>query len=203
METHQQHRARRRHPSPRRVPARRSRCCPWWSTGCDRRRDVEVRNPTNAATVPAVLQVGNRVEQRVLSADPCRPGVYTTDWTLAPAREQATGATVPVSGAGMMAVVTTAGASAVDALNPLNGREVQLELLVPEPRRRVEIPTPESPDRRAGGGRVTPPCTMSRPSRPIGSPWGPDSAVLTRRLPGGEAGRHRVARLPPGVSLRE
>ncbi len=37
---------------------------------------VEVRNPTNAATVVAILQVGDQVEQRILSADPSRPGVY-------------------------------------------------------------------------------------------------------------------------------
>jgi hypothetical protein len=111
---------------------------------------VEARNPTNAPTVVAVLQVGNQVEQRLLPADPSRPGVYTTDWTLLapgahvapPGASTATGATVPVSGAGKMTVMTTAGASAVDALNPLNGHEVQESFWYRVHQGAVEILTP-------------------------------------------------------------
>jgi hypothetical protein len=86
---------------------------------------VRVRNPSNAPVVMAMLQVGHRLDQRVLTADPTRPGVYETEWKLAPAGSPATSTgAVPVTGAGSFTVIAAAGASATEALNVSNGHEV-------------------------------------------------------------------------------
>jgi len=87
---------------------------------------VRVRNPTNAPTVVAMLQVGHQLDQRVLTADPAQPGVYETEWKLAPAGSVAANAgAIGVTGAGSITVTSASGASAYDALNPFNGHEVQ------------------------------------------------------------------------------
>jgi len=104
---------------------------------------VRVRNPANAAAVVAMVQVGNQLDQRVLTADPAQPGVYATEWTLAPAGSPAAAAgALPVSGAGSITVIAASGASASDALNPFNGHQVRERYSFRVHRDRLQVLTP-------------------------------------------------------------
>ncbi len=83
---------------------------------------VQVRNPTNAATVVAVLKAGDRVEQR--SLQPSADGVYETTWTLVPeGTRPASGDVVPVSGRGLLTVSAGVGPTVAEALTGSQVRE--------------------------------------------------------------------------------
>jgi hypothetical protein len=108
---------------------------------------VSVRNPEHAPAVVAAIQVGDRVEQRTLTADPARPGVSSTEWTVVAgaASAGAPAGALPASGRGTIKVWGGSGADPSAALSGRYEREKYTyrvhdgELQVLDPSRKTTI----------------------------------------------------------------
>jgi hypothetical protein len=72
---------------------------------------VKVRNPTNAPSVVASIQVGSRFEQRALTPNPSGDGTSSTQWTVVPrsAAADAPAGAMPVSGRGTIDILAGLG----------------------------------------------------------------------------------------------